>query len=138
MVRTAKNRNKDPESSRAPELSVNDQLNHAKINIPQIPQIPPLPPLPPLEDLTPAEREFQQRMLIMEGILRDVIHENTKLQSHVVDLELQKENPSPAEKNTTDTPVYRSATPVHKRKKAAPPREPLAPIESIEDSSSSR
>ena len=45
-------------------------------------------------------------MLIMEGIPRDVIHENTRLQSRVVDLELQKENPVSAEKNTTDTPIH--------------------------------
>ena len=73
MVRTGKNRNKDPESSKAPELSTNDQLDHANINTINIPQIP------PLEDLTPAERELQQRMLNIESILPDVIHENTRL-----------------------------------------------------------
>ena len=57
MVRTGKNRNKDPESSKAPELSANDQLDHANTNAISIPQIP---PLPNLEDLTPAERELQQ------------------------------------------------------------------------------
>ena len=76
--------------------------------------------------------------MIMEGILRDVIHENTRLQSRVVDFELQKEKQVPAEKNATDTPIHRSITSVNKRKKAAPPCEPLTPIKSVEDSSSSR
>ena len=77
-------------------------------------------------------------MLFVEGILRDVIHENTRLQSRVVSLELQKENPSPAEKNVVDAhPHHRSPTPIHKKKKAALPREPLAPIKSAADSSSS-
>ena len=96
MPKLSKNRGKEPESSRASELPANDQLDQENANINQLPQIP---PVTNLEDLTPAEREFQQRMLFMEGILRDVIHENTRLQSRVVCLELQKENPSPAEKN---------------------------------------
>ena len=82
MPKLSKNRNKDPESSRAHELPANDQLDHEITNvnqIPQFPQFPQIPPIPNLEDLTPAEQEFQQRMLIMEGILRDVIHENTRL-----------------------------------------------------------
>ena len=79
MVRTGKNRNKNPESSKAPELSANDQLDHANINTINTINIPHILPLPNLEDLTPAERELQQRTLIMEGILRDVIHENTEL-----------------------------------------------------------
>ena len=132
MVRLTKNCNKDSESSRAPKLFANDQLDHRTINIPQT------PPLPNLDDLTPAKRKLQQPMLIIEGILHNVIHENTRLQSRVMDLELQKENPFLAEKNTIDTPVHRNITSLHKRKKVVPPREPLTPIESVEDSSSSR
>ena len=116
MAKLAKNRSKDPESSRAPELPANDQLDHENLNVHQI------PPLPNLEDLTPAERELQQCMLIMEGILRDVIHENTRLQSRVVDLELQKENLVPTEKNTTDTLIHRNTTSLHKRKKVKNPK----------------
>ena len=101
MPKLSKNRGKEPKSNRAPELPANDQLDQENTNLNQIPQFPQIPPIPNLEDLTPAEREFQQRMLIMEVILHDVIHENTRLQSRVVDLELQKENPALAEKNTT-------------------------------------
>ena len=59
MVKTAKNHNKDPESSRAPELPANDHLDHENLNAHQIPPFPQIPPLPNLEDLTPAERELQ-------------------------------------------------------------------------------
>ena len=79
MPKLSKNRGKEPESSRAPELPANDQLDQENTNLNQIPQFPQIPPLPNLEDLAPTEREFQQRMLFMEGILRDVIHENTRL-----------------------------------------------------------
>ena len=82
MPKLSKTRGKEPESSRAHELPANDQLDQENTNlnqIPQFPQFPQIPPMPNLEDLTPAEREFQQRMLFMEGILRDVIHENTRL-----------------------------------------------------------
>ena len=93
MPKLSKNRNKDPQSSRAHELPADDQIDQVNTNLNQNPQFPQIPSLN-LEDLTPAEREFQQRMLFkqrmlfMEGILRDVIHENTRLKSLVVNLEL--------------------------------------------------
>ena len=48
-------------------------------------------------------------MLNMESILRDVIHENTRLQSRVVELELQKEQPRNYEAPIGET----IAIPVH-------------------------
>ena len=81
MVRNSRNRNKDPESSRAPELPASDHPDHKN------PDIRLITINPPLENLTPAKRELQQRMLNMESILRDVIHENTRLY-RVVEIEL--------------------------------------------------
>ena len=84
MVRNSRNINKNPECSRATELLANDHPDHKNPDIRQIPLNP------PLENLTPAERELQRHMLNMESILCDVIHENTRLQSHVVELSYRR------------------------------------------------
>ena len=97
MVQNSRNRNKDSKCSKAIELPANDHPDHENPDICQI------PPNPSLENLTPTKRELQQHMLNIESILHNVIHENTRLQSRVVELELQKDQPCTYEAPVRET-----------------------------------